>query len=649
MATGTRGWRAVASAAVAAVAIAPLATPEAAGQATGAVAKPTGGAVASEGAGDASRRRIDFARVYYKSDAAEKADRAKLFAAVSELEKLKGKVAASPANLLRALTLSDRTQALGARLYIYRHLRYLLDTTDARSAATAAELPARMGPRVAFLERELRDLSAARAQEYLKKEPRLRPYRYALEEARRGAPHALSLKEEELLGALTPLVGGWQGQLHQRLTDRTEWGTVALPDGGGDRDAYRQRASIADSADRAVREEGWRKLHAGYAAHRDLQAFALTRLARARNRLATLRRFPDATAQSLFDLHVRPEEAQKLLDALAAPDAAALPKRHERINEARIARKLGLAKVEPWDLAAPIPGEPKPRFTVDEAVAATRAALAPLGPEYAKELAAVLDPKNGRFDVAAGERNRANLSTGWGFPGSQTSIVFVSNFEGYFGDVSLLAHEAGHAVHFELMGRGGVLPSYANGPGFFTESFGMLNQLLLADHLYRTSADPGRRRYYLGRFLSQAMYPFGIAGDAGLEHEVYRVVKGGEELTADRLDALTAKHKGRFSHWYADAPEMRDRWIEVSHYYNAPNYVVNYLYASLISLACYERLRRDPAAFVPKYVALMKNGHDDTPDALLRRFLGIDVRDPKFVSDALATLDRKLDELERLE
>ena len=70
---------------------------------------------------EASRYHIDFARNFFASPEAEKADRANLYATLKELESLKGKVASSADNLERALKLNDSVQ-----VQFHRHYGYLV-------------------------------------------------------------------------------------------------------------------------------------------------------------------------------------------------------------------------------------------------------------------------------------------------------------------------------------------------------------------------------------------------------------------------------------------------------------------------------------------------------------------------------------------
>ena len=79
--------------------------------------------------------------------------------------------------------------------------------------------------------------------------------------------------------------------------------------------------------------------------------------------------------------------------------------------------------------------------------------------------------------------------------------------------------------------------------------------------------------------------------------------------------------------------------------YEDPFYDVNYVYAGLLALVYYDLYEENPNDFAKAYSALMENGFDDKPDALLRRSLGIDLSDPAvLVARAVKVLRRKVDQ-----
>lgn len=591
----------------------------------------------------AGKYRFDFPRNFFASPETEKKDRAKYESLLAALEKMKGKVASSAASLLRTLKLNDEFQLRYNPHYMYLYLRYAVNTKDTASRDAQTGIDAEVNRRTAFLQQELMRIDKAALARFIREEPALKPYAFEIESAVRLRPHTLSLKEEELLGAIDPVINQWQEQLYQGTLDRTPWAKVHTS--GGDLDVLRNEGTLRNSADRMEREQGFKLLHAGYRQNREVYAFALMRVIKARNQLSQLRGYKDFPHEAHFGLYLPTDHVKSLFLRLA--DAAELNKRYQRLRVARIKRFSGLDDVNVWDYNIVPPGKDRPRFTIGNATRTILETLKPFGPQYMTELQALLDPNHGRLDIVPGA-NRVPGAFAWGFPGSQISIFYDYNFEGFYDDVSALIHESGHAIHYQLMGLNHVLPPYASGAIYFTESFAMFNELLLADQLYRNESDPFRKTYYLERFLNQAMSVFGLARQASIEQAAYDEVAAGRIKGGEDFDSMARGIGSKFSIWFDKHPELADEWITVHHFYSQPMYYVNYVYANFLALAYFEMYQRDPKGFIPKYIAMVRNGFDAAPSEMLSHFLGIDLNDTKFVSDAFQTLESRLKDLEAL-
>jgi oligoendopeptidase F len=568
---------------------------------------------------------LDFARNFFATPEAEKADRANLYATLKALEDLKGKVAKSAANLERALQTNDSVRMQFSRHYSYLYLRYAVNTTDETSLAESSALDAEVGTRTAFLRQELMQIDDRTVTAFVSRRPSLKTYLFAIEAARRYRPYTLSLKEEELLSTTAPN-NDWQYDLYEKLRARTPPTTAP---GGSDQKAL---------------EEAVKQSYAGLAAQRDLYAFSLMRLASSRNRLAQLRHFPDAPSEVYFNSYWTKAEVDDLVEQIA--QKADIYKSYQRLRADYVKKITGYKEINLWDMSVRSPGMQRPRYTIDQASQVIRDALAPLGPEYGRELAALLDPTNGRMDIVPGEhRKRGGFSQG--FIGTD-SVFYSAGFAGSYNDVRVLAHESTHAVHRQLMNRNHVLPAYAEGPHYLFEAFAIFSEFLLPDYLYSHETDPLRKQFYLEQFLEgKGTAMFYVAPEVAVEHAVYEGVKQGTIKGADDLDVLTRRIYSRYSIWPEKHDELKGEWMNLGLMYEDPFYYINYVYGALLALKFYEMYTRDPQHFVPRYIALMRNGFDAPPELLLKRFLDIDLHDPRLVSTALSLVEDKINLLEK--
>ncbi|MBV9924423.1 MAG: M3 family oligoendopeptidase [Acidobacteria bacterium] len=589
----------------------------------------------------AAQYHFDFQKNFYANPQAEKVERASYYAVLKRLESLKGKVAASPANLLSALSLYDEVLIEFIRHDTYLYLRYAVNTDDEMSEAESSAMDAEFTRRTAFLQQELIQVKPQTLESFIKRKPALKVYRFAVESAARNRSHTLSLKEEETLSITSPLTSEWQYDLYQKLLRRPVFEKIKTK--SGEFDVRRDRLAIANYPDRDVREAGFKKLYAGYASQRDLYAFALINLVAARNRLAELHHFEDAPAEIYFKSYWTKTDVVNILREIEK--FSDVYKRYQRLRADYAKKRFGYSEVNVWDVSASANADEVPRFNIEQASRFIREALSPLGAEYGDELMSLLDPANGRMDIVPDKKRRGG-GFSKGFPGV-TTVFFSGGFAGSYNDVRVLAHESTHAVHRQLMKNNRVLPAYAEGPHYLFESFAIFNELLLPEYLYNHESDAARRRYFLEQFFEgKGMTLFSVAQEETLEQAIYGGVKEGKIKTADDLDALTEQIASRYSIWADKHHELKMQWITSTLFYEDPLYDINYVYGALLALKFYEMYSRNPKEFVPRYIALMKNGFDAPPDVLLKRFLEIDLRDPNLVKDAVRLLENKINSLE---
>src|SRR4051812_20177395 len=566
--------------------------------------------------------RLDYARNFFASPAAELADRRIVAARVDSLSHLIPRMNRSAAALESALRRMDRISADEERHDTYLKLRVADSTLDDASRQARNQLSGRIDPVLEAVNQHLATLDSATVGRFVRQRPALARFRFAVAEARRGRHSGVSPGVDSMLATLQPAVTDWQNDLYERLLARTRWGTVQT--GQGEADVFQQSRALRTDPDSSVRAEARRKLDQGYLAQRDLYAFSLLQTVRARNAMARARGYSDAPAEVYTSRRLDPASVRDLIR--------------------RVRQRGELAKRFARDQRA-APSAAGPALSLDSAAAIIRAGLAPLGAGYGRELTALLDPANGRLDIGPGPLRQAT-GFSWENPGVATG-VYLYWFDGRAGDISRLTHEAGHAMHRRLMTLGAVPRVYTGGP-LLAEPVAQFNELLVMDYLARTSPDTATRIAALTKFLDVALDAAYGAQDADLEQQVYDSVAADVVHTADDLDRISARVDSAYD-IPLDGDAAGHRWMQVRLMWEDPLYLSNYMYSGMIALACFARFSSDSARFVPAYLSLLKEGWPAPAQQLLRQHLGINVDDPALVPETFTLIERRLTQLERLQ
>jgi oligoendopeptidase F len=285
-------------------------------------------------------------------------------------------------------------------------------------------------------------------------------------------------------------------------------------------------------------------------------------------------------------------------------------------------------------------------MTLDQTRATVLLALAPLGADYVEHFRQLLDPLNGRMDIASEQGKRINGGFSIVAPGVASGL-FVENYgRGFLGNSRVVIHEGGHAIHRQLMNEGGVSPFYTGGPNWMFEAFAIFNEFLLYDHLYQVSADPKARVYYLNSLIDDMTKQlFTSAEEAALEQSIYDGVVGGRIKNAADLDEVSMSIWGKYEIWPSFEPQHAHIWTTKSLMYEDPLYLVNYLYAGLLATKMFDMVKHDPVDFQRRYAELLRKGFDAPPKDLLRAFFGRDLSQLALVDDGMNIVKRQVDAL----
>jgi oligoendopeptidase F len=556
--------------------------------------------------------------------------------------------AAAPDDAMALLAYLKRGEALLSQLQ--RHRAYLLlrasrDLDDRAAADAGDQVDAVINQLIVAVGAALRTQEPGIFARDEAISPELKRYAYLKAQAQRGASHELPKEQQSILDQLADpaLANLWT--LYEQTVRSTPF--AKIPTAEGELDAKKNASLLGLNPDRSIRQAAWRGRWSGYASRADIYAGILLGVVRLEDRVAKLQHFPDAPSMVYFSRNL---DRKEVTEALAAIERhAELFKSYQRLRAQHISSIAGIDDVRSWDLTLPSPGFTAPRLTLDETRATALLALAPLGPDYVEHFRQMLDPANGRMDVATEQGKRINGGFSVGAEGVPSGL-FVENYgAGLLNDSRVIIHEGGHAIHRQLMTERGTSPFYTRGPNWMFEAFATLNEFLLYDHLYRTAKDPRTQAYYLEALIADITFQlFGSAEEGTLEQSIHDGVIGGGIKNAVDLDALTLSVWNRYEIWPALEPELAHTWVTKSLMVQDPLYLVNYLYAGLLATKMFDMVKHDPGNFQKHYANLLANGFYAPPDELLRTFFGKDLSQQQLVDDGMNILQQRIDSLAQL-
>ena len=566
---------------------------------------------------------LDVARYFFATPGIEQAHRAEVLADVHRFLEQPASSIDTPAALSRWLARYDSLSKTLNRHDLYVYLRAEEDSND-RADGTADEvLEAAIASVDSTAERILGQVGAAKLRTYLAGDASLAPQRYFIESMLARASHLSRCAATcaQLAGpALDNLTSSYKSLDNRLLAG----------------DGFPSKTAAAEFAAR------WDP----FVANEERFASLLIPIIDLRRGEARAQGFAGAPAAAYFADHLAPPEVDRALVAVRQSDGY---KRYTELLAGVASRRLHVAPsaLHAWDLDRIDTYDPA-RVPFKDALRLILAAEKPMGAEYASQYARLFDPASGRLELCRSATcDRTGFSVGYA---GLVSGLFYGSYSGDVGSMRAVAHEAGHAVHREFMADHQPLAVYNDGPKFLSESFAIFNELLFLDHLYRTAPSPAARAYYLNRFLADATFQvWGSAKETDLEESLYAAAARGKLRDAADLDALALQVFARYMPEPSLDPRMRVYWARDRLYFTDPLYDANYLFAGLLALEYLRRLDEEPAAFPARYIRLLENGFTDTPQALEKRFLGIDLEDAAgLVRDAAGLIGRRVVILRKL-
>ncbi|MDD3153471.1 MAG: oligoendopeptidase F [Victivallaceae bacterium] len=580
----------------------------------------------------------DLAALYPGEELFEK-DFAAMQKAFERFLSYEGKLAQSPEILRSAIEAEDEYSRLAEKLYTFRHLRSDEDVANSRNQSATSKLEvlfASMEAKSSWFEPEIMQIPEPKMKEFLASDA-LKFYRRSLEELLRERAHILSGAEERIFAALSDVLAA-PDRIAEIVSD-AELPMVAVTDEQGER---RKLSSgnyrvFMESADRAVRRRAYRGMMSAYGKFKQTFAATLDNAVKCEAISARLHHYGSSLEASLSDDNIPCNVYTDLIDAV-----------HHKIGyltEYLNVRKeyLNLTRPAMYDLYNPLVPSCKRTYSYDEAKALVKAALAPLGAEYA----ALLDRAfNERWiDVMENKNKRSGAYSG----GCYDSYSYILlNFNGTLNDVFTLAHELGHSMH-SCFSNANQHYHYANYSIFVAEVASTTNELLLFEYLLKHNGGDREFRIYLLSTLADEIRATIYRQTMFAEFELltHRLAEQSVPLDADRL---CGEYRKLNDLYYGGAIRsdawIANEWARIPHFYY-DFYVYKYATGMSAAIKLSRNILSGDRELLKRYFDFLKAG--DSRDVLdIMRDAGADLSTPATVEAALDYFGEVVAELKSL-
>lgn len=387
--------------------------------------------------------------------------------------------------------------------------------------------------------------------------------------------------------------------------------------------------------DRVVRETAFATFLDKHAEHSLVLTSCFNNILLDHGKEAELRSYPDLMTPTHLSSETDPEMVEQML--VVSEEHYPLAREYFELKR----QLLGLDKLKNTDLYAPVAKETR-QYTFTEALDLVMDAFHGFSPVMADIVERLV--ATGRLDVAPRTGKSGGAFCMGLYPGADPYVLL--NFTGTLRDVSTLAHELGHAVHYVLSGEQNFFHYHAPLP--LAETASVFGEMLLTRRLLDQKPDRQTRIALLCAKIEDIIATTFRQTVLTRFEQAAHARRGQELLAAEELCELWLAENARL---LGDRVEMipayRWGWSYISHFIHARFYCYSYVFGELLVLALYQKYRSEGPAFIPAYLDLLRAGGSVRPDALVKR-LGIDLQDPNFWAQGYGLVRELIGELKEL-
>ncbi|MET3557723.1 oligoendopeptidase F [Streptococcus rupicaprae] len=509
-----------------------------------------------------------------------------------------------------------------------------LNEARAEEANLFSQVYEKAYPRLAFLETELMSLDESYLDELAQGRPIYRPF---LEELKRQKKHQLSTEQEELLSQLRPVFGH-----PSTIYSAAKFEDMVFDDFEVNGKTYANSYVLFEndyefSHDTGIRRAAADSFYNTLRRYKNVTAQAYLSKIKNEQLEARLRGFDSTIDYLLHRQNVSRDLMDRQIDVIMSDLAP-----HMRRFVKLVADQHGLDKITSADLKLGLDSSYNVRITPEESRQLLKDSLAVLGEEYGQMIDRAFDERWIDFAQNEGKSTGGYCATLYQGP----SYILLS-WTGLMNEVLVLAHELGHAGHFQLASKQSILnydPSL-----YFIEAPSTANEVLTCNQLLKNNPDPAFQAYLISELISRTYFHNMVTHllEAAFQREVYTRLDNNEFLNGDKLCQIKRQVIQEF--WGDDFEITEDAgliWMRQPHYYSGL-YPYTYSAGLTIGTVMAQQLEKEPETTVAKWLETLELGASLSAQDLALH-AGVDVTTDEPLRQTIAYVGSLVDRLEEL-
>ncbi len=559
---------------------------------------------------------------------------------LKEYHQYEGHILDSADNLLNLLKLDSSIGEQMEKVFIYAHINNDADTLNTNYQVLfgkAKNLYTKYLETTSYIIPELLKQDIEVVLKYINDNPELKRYKRMLKNIYRNKKHVLSSEVEASLSAFAKLMDAPEEIMSSLSDSDFKFDNIEVS-GKSVELTESNYATYIRSSDRKIRKQAFQSLYKTYANYKTTIAAVLRNEVEKNVANAKLRHYKNSLEASLFHDEIKPSIYYNLIDAVHKN----LPSIYKYWDLKKKLLKLPEMHLYDTYTDLEIKGNSK-KYTFEEAKDLVLKIVSPLGDTYVQDITKAFTEHWVDSCNNIGKRGGAYCTSCY----SVHPYVLMS-FEGNLNDVSTLAHELGHAMHYYYACQNQTFEDYGYSI-FVAEVASQVNEILLSRYLLDHSNDNSEKiqiiddllQKYKASIFRQTMF-------AEFELFIHEYTENGGILTSDVMNQKYYElNKLYFGNNVFIDDEIKYEWERIPHFY-MNYYVYQYAtgFASAINIA--NQIYDGNKEAQDNYLKFLKLGCTKNPINSLK-VAGINIESEEVMNKAIKFMDELIEEYEKLQ